>query len=297
MSGIHVSRRHAITAAVSTGLAVAAIFLPWSASTAVCPNVQVTRAFAEAIDPVEWSWIYLLAFTGVLGATLVPGRAGRGLAVLSAVAALVATGAMLADVSEPFEAIRPRPGLPPVGVLCTMEPAEGAWLALAAVAIAIGLGWGRAGVHPAWSSRRFAGAVGTGLVNVMVSWIWIVVFVDAAVDTTSDHPTDGGIAIASMTLVVAAAVAAWLVWPTVGGRAMAAHGLLVVGTFALTGPVLLLALRMAGIGRQGAAVLASWDGPYAILGPIFIGGIAVLGALGVTAGLAMTRRERVRTHP
>lgn len=189
-----------------------------------CANTDVSRGLAES--GIGWRLADLLGFAGMLGAILVQGKRGACLTAAAAAVALVSSTATLADLSAPFEAIRPRPGLAPLGVLCELEPATGYWLAAIAWLLAGIVAWRRVDPRAGWASRRLAGAIAVGALNVMLSWIWVLVLVDVVVDTTSDRPSDAGVIAVGFALAAMAAVAAWLAWPAIGGRAMVARGLL-----------------------------------------------------------------------
>lgn len=233
--------------------------------------------------------LYVVAFAGVLGAAVVPDRRGAWLAAASALVALVATGAMQADLLQPFEAIRPRAGLPPVGVLCPMELAAGAWLATAAWVFAAVVAWRRTGPRPAWASRRLAGAILIGLISVTASWIWAVFLVDAAVDAESVAGQAGVWTV----LVALFAASALVAWGGMGGRRMVARGLFAIGGLMLGGPLVLLLLRGAALARPHAAILADWNEQNGLLGPLFVGSIAVNGLIVLAVG-AFVRRARRR---
>ena len=270
----------------SVALGLIALFLPWTTVSGACANTEVQRAFAETADPVEWGWFYVLAFTGVLGSTLVSGVRGAWLLAASTLLALVSTGAMAADLSEPFEAIRPRPGLPPVGVLRTFDPAAGWGLASIAVVLAFVATARR--MRLALGSKRLWGAIAVGLVGAAYSWLWLLFAVDAAIDADT---TSGQL----LTLVGVVAVAAsigWIGWSAVGGRAMASRALLAIGALLAGGPLLLVALRVTHLARSGAAILADWNEPNGLLGPMVVGAIGLTGAVLIVVGAAVRRRSR-----
>jgi len=278
--------RDRVIVGVSVALGLLAIFLPWTTVSGGCANTDVQRGFAETIDPVEWGWLYLLAFTGVLGSALVSGARGAWLLGASALLALVSTGVMAADLSEPFEAFRPRPGLPPVGMQCTFDPAAGWGLASIAVVLALVAAARRMGLG--LGSKRLWGAIVAGVVGAAYSWLWVMFLVDAAVDAEANP----GALLTTIGVVAVAASIGRISWSAVGGRAMASRALLTIGAFLAAGPLLLVALRAAHLARAGAAILADWNEPNGLLGPMVVGTIGLTGAILIVVGAAVSRRPR-----
>lgn len=126
------SGREAALLLITWLLAFGATRLEWAAVGAACANTAVTRGFAESTERISYGLIYLLALL-VIGIGLwLPPRLATTVDVLALVAAVVAVALGIGEALVPFEARRP--GTPAVGVLCTLDLAAGAWLAVLSLA-------------------------------------------------------------------------------------------------------------------------------------------------------------------
>lgn len=278
--------RETCALAASAGLGIGAVFLTWSTVQSDCGATEVSRGFRDLTLPTVWAWLYVLAFLGMLSSSVVHGVPGTVVVGAATVLALVTTAAIMTDLLVPFEAFRPRPGLPPLPVLCQLEPGAGVWAATA--------GWCLGGLATAWrlhlrfpaGTRRVLGASAAVIVATAYAWPWVYVLVDAATDAASPRGTWLVVAV----LILVGAIVGYITWRGGGGHRMLVRALLSVGASMLFGPLLLGVLRAVRLGRPRAAILASWSGND-LIGPIVVVTIGAVGAVLMLAGSIVHRRQ------